>query len=85
MNKMNKSTSESSVASNEKQITMSAQALASETGILAKSYARVSEAKGEHFNIFSILNMESDEEQRPCIKVFLLESHSIFFTLPSCT
>lgn len=41
----------------------SAQNLASETGILAKSYARVSKAKGEYFNIFSILNMETNEEQ----------------------
>lgn len=42
---------------------LTAIALASEIGILAKSYARVAEAKGEHFNIFSILNMETNEEQ----------------------
>lgn len=35
--------------------------LASETGILAKAYAKVSEAKSEYFNIFSILNIETDE------------------------
>ncbi|WP_417601041.1 PD-(D/E)XK nuclease family protein [Owenweeksia hongkongensis] len=38
-----------------------ANALASETGILSKAYARVSEANSEDFNIFSILNMETNE------------------------